>query len=302
MLLVALVALTGPARGEVFVEGYLGGVQGANSHNFDISGPVSRQEDPGFMEAIESSSHGNIPVRPEPAFLGGLKIGAWFDRTGVLAGINFPNWMKYFGFYVDFSFHRLNLSKVVSDSSLFNQVTLTNIPLSTAQTDTFKADFFSEGTVATLAFMFAARYGFLPDAEVPFGRLQPYLAMGPALLFASQEPTLVFRGGTALETQTVTVGGASISVTQPVNLDPLGINPGSKSVTALALALDAGLRWMVLQNVSIDLFFKYRYAKPSYHYEATFFNPVTGSTLPMAFDLNPTLHLLSGQMGVAYHF
>jgi len=302
MLLVALAALSWPARGEMFVEGYLGGVQGASGNNFGISGPVSREEVPGILEIIESSAHRNIPVRPEPAFLGGLKIGAWFDRTGILAGINFPNWMKYFGFYVDFSFHRLNLSKQLSDSSLSNQLNIPIIPLSLTSTVDFKADFFSEGTAATLAFMFAARYGFLPDAEVPFGRLQPYLAVGPAILFASQEPALVFRGGTALATQTLTIGGTTATFTQPVDLDPLGIKPGSDSGATIALAVDAGLRWMVLKNVSFDLFFKYRYAQPSFHYEAMFFNPLTGTTLPLAFNLNPALHLFSGQVGVAYHF
>ena len=35
--------------------------------------------------------------------------------------------------------------------------------------------------------MFAGRYGFLPDSEVPFGRLQPYIAVGPALFCVQPE-------------------------------------------------------------------------------------------------------------------
>jgi hypothetical protein len=290
--------LTGPAWGEMYVEGYLGGVQGAEADKQRISGPRDRFGIPGILDISTSWDHRNIPVRPEPAFLGGLKLGAWFDKSGVLAGIDFPNWMKYFGFYLDFSYHRLNLSKQLSDSKFRLGLDFLGINFLNQQAF-MNAEFFSEGTAATLGFMFAARYGFLPTPEIPFGRLQPYIAVGPGILFATQQPALVFKGGT-VRTSTRILGGPPIPGT--VDLDPFSLKPGSDAVATIALAVDAGLRWMVLKNVSFDLFFKYRYARPEFHYSASFFDPITGTTLPVGFDLDPIFHLFSGQVGVAYHF
>jgi len=299
MILISILVLSGPAWGELYVEGYLGGVQGVDAGKFGISGPKEHFGfPPGIIDIFLSWGHKNIAVRPEPAFLGGLKMGAWFVKSGVLAGIDFPDWMKYFGFYVDFSYHRLNLSKQMSNSNNLLDLNLVNIKIA-SQRALFQSEFFSEGTAATVAFMFAARYGFLPTPEVPFGRLQPYIAVGPGIMFASQEPSLVFRGGTA-NTITRVLGGPPIHGT--INLDPFGLEPGSDSVASPALAVDAGLRWMLLKNVSLDLFFKYRYTRPQFHYRAKFMDPLTGVIRPVSFDLQPEFHLLSGQVGVAYHF
>lgn len=92
----------------------------------------------------------------DPAFQAGIKLGAWFDKTGVLSGNNFPAWLWYVGFWLDFGYHTLNYP--LRKSFLHDEVR-----------------FRSEGAVASVAFMFGLRYGFLPDAEVPFGRWQPYL-------------------------------------------------------------------------------------------------------------------------------
>jgi hypothetical protein len=122
--------------------------------------------------------------------------------------------------------------------------------------------------------MFAGRLGFLPDSEVPFGRLQPFLAVGPGILFASQQPSIRF------PTLAVTLQGAS------------------DSDATICLAAEAGLRWMCLKNVSIAITFKYRFAEPRFN--SSFYNPwvVTNDST----TINPTFHLFSGQVGVAYYF
>jgi len=134
----------------------------------------------------------------------------------------------------------------------------------------------SNGTAATLAFMFAVRYGFFPDQSAPFGRLQPYLAVGPALLFSSQRPT---------------------TISPPFGVEAKQDDFPSKSSVNLALAVETGLRWMCLKNVSLDLSFKYRYAAPTYHY---YVKDEYGFTHQAKIDT--IYNLFSFQVGAAYHF
>jgi opacity protein-like surface antigen len=89
--------------------------------------------------------------------------------------------------------------------------------------------------------MFVGRYGFLPDSEVPFGRLQPYIAVGPAVFFSGQSSD----------------------------------DMGSASSTDVALVVESGIRYMALKNVSINLAFRYRYVRPTYTYNGIILGSVT---------------------------
>jgi hypothetical protein len=81
--------------------------------------------------------------------------------------------MKFFGFYLDFCYHRLTLKNEKIWGYIEEEGEWDRNDYSSGY---LRAD----GHVATLAFMFSGRYGLLPSSEVPFGRLQPYLAVGPA--------------------------------------------------------------------------------------------------------------------------
>jgi opacity protein-like surface antigen len=253
---VALLSLSAPAKAEMYVEAYLGGVKAGD---LGTSTTWNYPTIPGFHDDV------SLPGVSDTSVIGGLKLGTWFVPTGFL-GFNYPEWMKYFGFYTDFNYHRLDLRNAQGHATdVFNGTPIFDFPI------TFK----SEGSVATWAFMFAARYGFLPDDEVPFGRLQPYVAAGPAIMFSSQRATIDFSPD---------VGG--------------GINTSAQNSTNIALAVEGGIRYMCLKNVSIDLSFKYRYAKPSY----TFGGEDTDLVAPVNYKFEPTYRLFSGQLGVAYHF
>jgi opacity protein-like surface antigen len=259
-LAAVLLVLPVGAKAEMYVEGYIGGVQAA-------SDPKTIHTTEAFWET-ESS---RIPGKFDPAVMGGLKVGTWFVKEGFL-GANYPDWMKYFGFNLDFSYHRLDLRQQQG-------VTFSRDLLGLGLNVIAPNKFFSEGTAATLAFMFTARYGFLQDSEVPFGRLQPYLSVGPAILFSTMEPKL---------NTTCSFNNSKI------------YTPGSRSSVDIALAAEAGVRWMCLKNVSVDLAFKYRYANPTYSFGAVADH--SGVPSIASFSISPVYHLFSGQLGAAYHF
>jgi hypothetical protein len=322
LVLAALLVLPAAARAEMYVEGYMGGVQGANapisfSHGHSDSYDRTAYQ-PGYGEVLRQRGGDSwqfthkVSGNLDPAFLGGLKIGAWFDQSGIFSGINFPTWLKYFGFYIDFSYHHLNYSEQLSNSTFQNRFwyKYTNsilVDRNETLFGNFHSEFSSVGSAATLAFMFAARYGFLKDSEVPFGRLQPYLAVGPAIFFARQD--LAFNVGNFVARRDLYFkypGSDSpliLKDNQPVAGELFGFKGPGGTTATICLAADAGLRYMALKNVSIDLFFRYRYAQPSSSCTISFqVDPDEHKWLTRRVDFSPTYHLFSGQLGVAYHF
>jgi hypothetical protein len=263
VMVLVLVAFPHTPRAEIFVEVYLGGVQPARSGTKFY---VPHDIDPTDYDVARLYSKGNY----NPAVIGGLKIGTWFVKEGTL-GFEYPSWMKYLGFYLDFCYHRLTLRNkhiygFIEEEGQWDLNDYSSGYLS------------AEGNVATLAFMFAGRYGFFPNSEVPFGRLQPYLAVGPALQFSTMRPNLGF--------------------SHEEDYFPV-IKSTTASSTDIALAVDAGIRWMALKNVSFDIFYKMRLSQPSYVFD--YADPIEGAGA--SFTYRPqTLVLHSAHVGVAYHF
>lgn len=327
LVLAALLAWPPTVQAGMFVEGFLGGVGAAGagtstSRSFSTAGPnVSTPA--GFLPRDINGSYPQFPYGTEitgstgaafdsisPAFVGGIKLGAWFDQTGVLSGVNFPGWMKYFGFYLNFNYHRLNFDHETVPATLnvtgasegqylaFNESPLT-WNSSVRGGINGLATCWSKGTAATLAFMFAARYGLYPDSEAPFGRIQPYVAVGPAILFASEAPSIMVNIPKIDATQTTSYSGEELAGTTTQNLAVAGPSFSSEfqseSTVAPALEVDAGFRYKALKNVSLDVFFDYLYARPSFQYSAV--NSLFGS-----FDFRPTLNLFMGGIGAAYDF
>jgi hypothetical protein len=286
LLAAGMVMMPGAAKAEMYVEGYVGALANADT-------------------SLQPTIHGNIVVpnnhpvsigaesknlfRLDPAVIGGMRVGTWFVPEGFL-GFCYPDWAKYLGFYMDLSVHRGNITE---KNGNFQANAIAGLPRRTVAAFLAGQDsLYSEGFVTTLAFMFSGRYGFLPDDEVPFGRLQPYLAVGPGLMWISQEPVLRFD-----QANYAVINGRPRNLPATIRWTPTAGKVGSDTDMVLCLAVDTGVRYMMLKNVSLDLGFKYRYAHANLDYDL---NLLQGQAAHLHID--PTLHLLSAQVGVAYHF
>ncbi len=272
--LALLLVLPALARAEIYVEGFLGGTAASNMgsasfHQKDVPPPPEHFFIPNDNPIVPGSFlNMNNSGSVSPAFILGGRVGTWFVPTGALA-LPYPDWMKYFGFYTDLSYQQLKVNSELTQVSDHNDAGV-------LQTN-FAGEFHGSGYVWTWAFMLAGRYGFLPSDKVPFGRLQPWAGIGPAVLFTGMRPK-----ATVLNSE----GGLGAQA-----------NPGWRSTVAPALVMDAGLRYMIGPKFSIDLSFRYRYAQPNFHFN---FTDMNGGASRLNFST--TYNLFSGMAGIAYHF
>ncbi len=136
--------------------------------------------------------------------------------------------MKYFSFAMDLTYNRLQVNGlsagtfgVLSPNSRLN------------------------GYEVAWTFLFMAHYGFMPDSEVPTGRINPYIGVGPAIVWSGADFTA--------NVLTPSVGGSH----------GFSSNFGVNAMN-VALVVEPGIRWVCFKNVSVDTAMRYRYAQPSW--------------------------------------
>ena len=146
-------------NGEFYVGGYLGA---AFTPNQNLRYPD------GFTlnNGLTLTSQGSATLRNHQfnnSLVGGVKLGYFFH--------SFP----YLG---------LEGESSVNNSYVNRRTLSVNRPIQGASQVTVPNDFWVNWTTAL---HIVGRYGFLPDKEVTFGRLQPYVGIGPAVIVLYEE-------------------------------------------------------------------------------------------------------------------
>jgi hypothetical protein len=225
-LVISLLAMSGVAQSAMWVGAELGG--NFNNTNLDVT-----------LGNLNAST--SVFVRP--SVIGGATIGYDFVNAG-FGAYAWPDWMKYFSFAMDITYNKLELHQTygaLTPNSRLN------------------------GYEVAWTFLFMAHYGFMPDSEVPSGRINPYIGVGPALVWSGAD---------------FTVPGVRGNATYNTNFGTSAMN--------VALVVEPGIRWVAFKNVSIDTAFRYRYSVPSWSD-----GPAT---------LKVTLHQYAFLLRANYHF
>ena len=229
-LMAALLAMAGVAQSAMWVGAELGG-------NFPLRSDL-KAEGTVFGFPASGSLNG---VGIQPSVIGGVTIGYDFVNSG-FGAYAWPSWMQYFSFAMDLTYNQLQIrgSQNVGWSAGGESGTLL-LP------DNFRL----KGYEVAWTFLFMAHYGFLRDSEVPSGRINPYLGIGPAIVWTGFDfDDLHFDNGA----NGAANNGNGRAPGQSVKVNAMNV----------ALVVEPGIRWVCFKNISIDTAMRYRFAQPSY--------------------------------------
>ncbi|MBI4644598.1 MAG: outer membrane beta-barrel protein [Deltaproteobacteria bacterium] len=250
VVMAEMILLPSWAQSEFYVGAYLGPSFASSidpDFEFHDKNLPPEQIDPNRFVFATRTARG---VSVDPALLLGGKIGYWFTQKSIF-GLQMPSWLKYFGFEVDVSYQSLRWPR--------QEVTIE--PINTRQVLEM------DGSAITVAFLFLARYGFYRDADVPLGRLQPYVGIGPAVVITSTK---------------------------------LNIGTDFRSTEGdLGLAVETGLRYMIHPKFSLNAAFRYRYLPTHVDVDDRIFDLGQKSRY---IAMRTTYQMFDLMFGVAYYF
>jgi hypothetical protein len=255
-LIAALLAMSGVAQSAMWVGAELGG-------NFPLATDVK------VSSGGDTGTLTGVGIRP--SVIGGATIGYDFVNSG-FGAYAWPSWMQYFSFAMDLTYNQLQIrgSQNVGWSAGGESGTLL-LP------DNFRL----KGYEVAWTFLFMAHYGFLRDSEVPSGRINPYLGIGPAIVWTGFDfDDLHFDNGA----NGAANNGNGRAPGQSVKVNAMNV----------ALVVEPGIRWVCFKNISIDTAMRYRYAAPSYNFSIVNTNSTNVSLSP--------LHQFSFLVRANYHF
>jgi opacity protein-like surface antigen len=126
-----------------------------------------------YQDGFALNTGGTPPTAESPATLFSNKFNT--SLTGGLKLGYFTHTVPYLGWEVESS---------VNNSYVNRRTLSTSRPIQGYSVASVPNDFWVNWTTAL---HIVGRYGFLPDKEVPFGRLQPYVGIGPAFIVLYEE-------------------------------------------------------------------------------------------------------------------
>jgi len=255
----------------VFFEGYAGGTLGRSK----ISS-LKAQNIYG-IEGLTACFDVPQKIKLSPSAMGGFKIGWWpnYCHDAWHQEYDHTPWRKHFGFYVDTQINNLEHQHHFSSLKICYK---NNMTTATDRTDIFLC---SRGLAISCAFLLAWHCGFLATDCVPFGRLQPYLAIGPAGLFTHQK--------TILTISPHQVDGSNLTV---LLNNPYTIAPAKKLWARTGgFAIDSGIRYLTKHNFIFDFLFNYRFAPLHVSYKCA-----------PQLSIKSRVNLFSFGMGAGYEF
>lgn len=269
---ILLIFLSPKSNCQLYIEGYGGGMIGWS----DIA--HLKTKNTYGINGLKGSF--DVPTKQTAStFVGGFKLGLWFDKMGSVK-FDGPECLKHLGFYLDLSFNPLNYNHKIKSV----KIRYTEDPSSYKDSHTARAKIHlsSKGSSETLAFMLALRANYLKTKKIPTGRLQPYLGIGPSVLFTSQKTKLT------VYPHTIDDNNFSLILSNPYKIKP----KHKCSKADISLSVDAGIRQMLYKNLSLDYSFKYRLAPISFRYQ--------NDDEPIS--IKHRYNLFSFQLGLGYHF
>ena len=193
-----------------------------------------------FSNSNGSFSNGNQGVSGRV----GLNVGFW-------ANDNPANFWSHFGGNINFSYNALGFQSTggsftenVTTTQTYTKVIPPPFPdtiqytVQTTATTRGSASLSSSGNLFSLAFLANYRQGLLPNDQVPYGRLQIYGGVGPALFINSQQ--FSFSGGLS-----------NHSFPSQTNVSP-------------GLMVQVGTRYFFTKRIYANMSFDYRYFQSSF--------------------------------------
>ncbi len=209
LTVLALWMVTGLLSPGVAWGGVWAGVQGG--WTYMASSNIDERGDYDFQKTYEN-------VKFDSGFFGGVTVGYDFVREGAL-GRAWPGWMKHVSLVLDATYENVRFQR---------QAVTVAVKGNYVDHPHYESGISPGGSISMIHItpMLVGRYGVFTSAEVPSGRVQPFLGVGAGVVIS--------------------------------NLDLDNMDNQEKNKVDMSVLFEGGLRFMLLRNVSIDAAVRYR--------------------------------------------